>query len=235
MFSFFVRIALGMVLLLNFVRPAAAQEQQKEKKHAFDFYLINGVSFAYQQKINKKSNWRLYVSLSGNAYSFSDDGKNYVENPSDAYSSKRENNRTRNTQALAISPQYIFKIKQWGRVKLDLGAGPILTYQRTHYDYDSKYLRPKEQEYRTGYYGLQSDAYSGGISLLGKLDALISEHVALFTQMEWNTVYTAQWTKETDRNYLSNGDLLYHRVIKNHFKGWQSTLHALRVGVSILF
>ena len=229
----FLFLILTLFFISGFAPSDFAQNGKKEKTHALDFYLINGVSFAYQQKMSAKSSWRFYVSLSGNAFSLSGSDKMHSYYPSDTSFSKADDSNKRNSQSIAISPQYFYQIKQWGKVRLSLGVGPIFTFRRYHSNYDQNFTN---QNKNTRYYSKShTQEYSAGASLLSKLDVLIMENIALFTQCDLNTVYTNSYDTDTSKSLFSKGNLQYDRVEKKTWKGWQMGINTLRVGLSIFF
>ncbi|NOX87837.1 MAG: hypothetical protein GXO77_02345 [Calditrichaeota bacterium] len=228
-------LLLTVFLLVFSVRFLAAQEKSKtpEYRHGFDFYLINGVAFAYQYRLSEKKTVRIYVDLSGGIGGQNSEGDSEYRSPSDTTKQKADSDSKSDNQSITISPHFFYQIFQRNIVKIHVGAGPIFSFSRSWSKNNSTYTKSEKSEH----YSDKSSWWqiAGGLNFLAKTEANLFKTVYMFAQINTAVLYRYKKARYDSKNNNEPTTYRYERRYRTTEKGWNLGLNRIRVGLSVYF
>lgn len=193
--------------------------------YGIQYYLVNGIFFAFKFNDNYPNVWRVKFDLSGAITGDSYNEKTYHE---EELAIERENgtNTTVTTFSISFEYNYFFNIhKQFDPY---IGIGPLFKYSRDKYSQKSKNLKLSNSS--TSYENLKS---SYGIGLIGVagVESKVIDFISLF--IEYNLSYTYNWTNYEVSQHSQPSNSLYKS--ERDGNSWAFNISSLKIGIILYF
>jgi opacity protein-like surface antigen len=214
----------GVIFSQDVKNNSAPDPAEKIYSIGIQYYIVNGIKFAFKFNNQFPTVWRLKIDLSGNIDNSSSFYENYNHDNDliSEYEQKSDNQNYKITMSFECN--YFFTVHK--RFKPYIGIGPLFSYSSS----DGKY------EYNSDTDGsfaqnIESNSHSYGIGLIavGGIESELVDFISLF--LEYNLSYIYNFTRNETSEYLSLNDL--HNRQKRSTHQYRLQLNTVNIGIIV--
>jgi outer membrane protein W len=193
--------------------------------YGIQYYLVNGIFFAFKFNDNYPNVWRVKFDLSGAIT-----GDSYNEKPyyNGELGVERENGTNTTVTNFSISFEFNYFFNIHNQFDPYIGIGPLFKYSRDKYSQESKNLGLSNSS--TSYETVNS---SYGIGLIGVagVESKVIDFISLF--IEYNLSYTYNWTNiEANQNWQPSDS---HYESERDGNSWAFNISSAKIGIILYF
>lgn len=210
-----------------------AQTDSTFYSNQLQFHFVNGYSFSYLKFLDNSSALRYKADVQLNYQTNDNDvtNRNYQAG-SQNYELKNSEEGNSNGQYFSVSVQYLFTWKAINHLEFFVGAGPILSFERSYYENvstNNNITSNSKNEY--------SDlATSWGLGVLGSagLQCKVYQNINLIA--EYNLKLGYGWNKDIYSNgYTSDSGSKSKNENIREGTSWNFNLSSIKLGIVFRF
>jgi len=215
----------GKIFSQDVSTNSAADSANKTYSYGIQYYIINGVMFAFKFNNQFPTVWRLKIDLSGTIDNSSSFYENYnYDNELTSESEQTSDNQNFNI-SLSFEYNYFFTVHK--RFKPYIGIGPLLNYSHSEGKYEQNSDTNENISRR-----IESNSNSYGIGLIavGGIESELIDFISIFLEYNLSYVYNFRRTEHTE--YVSLNELQHKQ--KSSVHQYRLNLNTVKIGI-ILF
>ncbi len=224
-------IAASLVSLTVFSNTAYSQSccSKEDSLHTFNIYLINGYALSYNIFENEHSAFRVQLDLTS-SFNENTEDQSFDRPEEEEYS--RDRNSINNMFSLSLAGQYLLNIYKSTMGKIYLGGGPLLSYNRTRYNYSFHQLDENNNinDYSNESQNIQ-DSYSAGLTFVMGIKGNLSKTIFVFAEAHLRG--GRSWNDSIESHSNSSNNYSNNYTIETDGTGWFYNLNAFRLGIGI--
>lgn len=221
------------------IKAQTEEEQQKEKLHTFNLYIINGYALSYNFLTEKNYLLRAQLDISTNGSNSDTESKtSYMYLYSDDNKSEGNSDFKSNYFNVAFSVHFIYPVFKSKLGEAYIGAGPKFSYSnsssRASSNYKSYYPDttsiPEEYKYESH---ILNHSYNLGITAVLGIKAYLTKNIGLFA--ETHITGGRNWSdgENENKNFDNDGNNTSSTKSNSESNGWFYEAQFVRLGISI--
>lgn len=206
-------------------KNSASDSTNKNYSYGIQYYIVNGVMFAFKFNNQFPTVWRLKIDLSGTI----DKSSSYYENYNYDNELTSENEQISDNQnfniSLSFEYNYFFTVHK--RFKPYIGIGPLLNYSHSEGEYEQNSDTDENISRRIE---SNSNSYGVGLIAVGGIESELIDFISLF--LEYNLSYLYNFRRTEHSQYVLFNDLQHRQKMSTH--QYRLNLNTVKIGI-ILF
>jgi opacity protein-like surface antigen len=204
---------------------STSDSTHKTYSYGIQYYIINGVMFAFRFNNKFPTVWRVKFDLSGTIDNASSFYENYnYDNELTSESEQTSDNQNFNI-SLSFEYNYFFTVHK--RFKPYIGIGPLLNYSHSEGKYEQNSDVDENISRRIE---SNSNRYGVGLIAVAGIESELIDFISLF--LEYNLSYVYNFTRTEHIEYIPINDLQYRQKMSTH--QYRLNLNTVKIGI-ILF
>lgn len=220
-------------ILFLLTASLSAQTDSAFYKSQVQFHLVNGYSLSYLNSLSNSSALRYKLDFNFSVGKSNSDGTNSSSSGNSSYSSSTSGTDENNYQGLSFAAQYLWYPMNEPFVRIFLGAGPFISFNR---NFGSRSSDNTQNDGSKQHHSDESLQYSLGIGVGGAagVECFITKQLSLIGEYGISGSYS--WTKgkfSANQSYNTSPPSSYSN--ESNSNGWSLGLGNLRLGVAFRF